>query len=448
MRYDRGGSGFEARSYAMAPTAPAPKLDLVMVFAAGAIAVEFLVSGNLLMWLGVPYTADGGLLFTKLHPGSYLSVAALVARLAQGLDPVSVLRRLLRCAPGLAFYIVSISLCIVYAAAATGAGGLVTLLDSFLPAGCLAAALADASAVQLRALGGLVMMLLMMNAVVGIAEAGVGAHFVPLAGNILELASEFRPTGLYDHPLTAAMATMMGVLLDCGGRFRAAGRVFYLATLTLFLFACGGRVALALAILAALVLAGRRAVRSVLRRNISIPILCAASAALVALSVASAAAVEAGLGARLIGHLYWDPSAQSRIGEFTVLQRLDTTQILFGARRADLIAMIEPLRLSIRVDVIENFWLLMFCTLGAVCFPVFVVGFMAFLMFLFRSGDVRARLIVVAFLLAASCSNSLGRKSTLLVMLVGCVAVSGGGWRAGRAARPGSSAPCMAPALA
>ena len=95
--------------------------------------------------------------------------------------------------------------------------------------------------------------------------------------------------------------------------------------------------------------------------------------------------------------------------------------MLFGARRVDTLALIEPLRLEYGVDVLENFWLLMFVSLGALCFTVFVAGMFALVRWLWLRSDTPNRMMIVALLLAASASNSLGRKSTLLLILVACV---------------------------
>jgi hypothetical protein len=138
------------------------------------------------------------------------------------------------------------------------------------------------------------------------------------------------------------------------------------------------------------------------------------------------------MAGRLQAHLYWDPSAQSRIDQFNILGRLSFDQILLGCRRADLLRLVEPLRLGYGVNAIEDFWLLIFATLGALCFPVFLIGMAALASGLWRAGDTRGRLMVVTLLVVASTSNSLGRKSILLMVLVACVAASGRGWAVAR----------------
>jgi hypothetical protein len=184
------------------------------------------------------------------------------------------------------------------------------------------------------------------------------------------------------------------------------------------LLAFGGRVALVLAVLAA---AGQYASRfaqrfanSVLAPvDLALPI--AATAAVLPLAWI---AIANGLADRLVAHLYWDPSAQSRVEEFRLLGLLRSEQILFGSSRADMTALLEPLRLAYGIDAIENFWLVMFVLLGALGFVVFILGMAALLQWLWYRTDAGGRVMLICLGLAASSSNSLGHKSPLLVMMV------------------------------
>jgi hypothetical protein len=53
------------------------------------------------------------------------------------------------------------------------------------------------------------------------------------------------------------------------------------------------------------------------------------------------------------------------------------------------------------------------------------------LRWLWRTGDRSGRLMVIILIATASTSNSLGRKSTLLMMLVACVVATAVGSRVG-----------------
>ena len=424
MRESGAAMAADASNAAGVGSAGYGSCNLVMFLSACALIFELTISGNTLMWLGIPYMTEGGEWIEKIHPGTYCSVLALMARLLQGGNPLRNGRRILWKAPELGLFLAAIFLCVAYAALATGPGGLITLIDTFLPAGMLAAALVEASPSARGMLNRLLSTLFLLNAVVALIESVAREHVIPIAGNVPELASEFRPTGLFDHPLTAAMSTMMGIFLHLGRRgFR--GRVpIYEAVLILSLFAFGGRIAILLTIAGCAYLCLPGLWRATLRHDVAPRAWISVCLAAVGVATAAVGAGATGISDRLLAHLYWDPSAQARIYQFDVLNHMDGLQLVFGARRMDLLALIEPLRLQYGADVIENFWLLMFCTLGALCFPVFVIGLLSLVRFMLRSANAYTRVMILSVMLAASCSNSLGRKSTLLVTLVGCVAAS------------------------
>jgi hypothetical protein len=133
------------------------------------------------------------------------------------------------------------------------------------------------------------------------------------------------------------------------------------------------------------------------------------------------ASANGGIGTRLSAHLYWDTSAQVRLSQFGILSLLTPRELLFGCGRTELLALIEPLRLSAHVGVIENFWLLALVTLGLIAYPIFVMSFVALIHRLWQLNDAPGKIMIMTFVCVASSSNSLGRKSTLLVALVACV---------------------------
>jgi hypothetical protein len=138
--------------------------------------------------------------------------------------------------------------------------------------------------------------------------------------------------------------------------------------------------------------------------------------------LAAGAALASGFGERLVGHLYWDPSAQVRMAQWSLLGELDMWQVVFGTPRDQLLLLINPLWLNSGVEVIENFWLLMFASLGVVGFPIFFAGFSALLAWCWRRSQATGRTLLIGVVLVASTSNSLGRKSILLVSLVAAIA--------------------------
>jgi hypothetical protein len=384
-----------------------------------ALASEFLLSGNVLEWLGIPYVEDGGPLAAKLSPGTYLAATSMCVRLMDGGNPLLTAWRVAMREKLLAGCLAGFAFCIVYVTCLHGPDGVIALLDTFLPAGMLCVALHDIAAPQAHRVAAILQVLFTVSAALTLGEAAFGATLIPVYGDGTG-AREFRPLALYDHPLTGAAATMLALRLAPPQHLvlrRHAYRLLLLAALISF----GGRAALAVSLAASLVLSVRALASRAWRRRVGMVHLLAPIIFLLAGAAVAVVIMTTGLADRLAEHLYWDNSAQARVGQFHLIGLLSPEQIVFGCRRADLIAMIEPLRLAYGVDVIENFWLLMFATLGALGFPVFLLSLVALLQWLWLRGSVDGRVMLVSLMLVASTSNSLGRKSTLLVMLAGCV---------------------------
>ncbi len=392
--------------------------DLAVRLAILAVLLELTVSANLLTLIGIPYVSDGGSLPVKLHPGTDLLVVAFLAAILH--------RRgwsVLMAAKLPVFFIASMIACLIYQSLLTGTGNLVVLLDTFLPAGLLAVVLSGATPLQLVPLRLSMQVLLAVTAVIALAETVAHATLIPLYLNEAAYhphTDDFRPTALFDHPLTGSVMAMLGLTLT---PTRGRLRLVYAGLMWASLLAYGGRVALASAL--AMVLGSQMAntARLVLNRDPAASrMLVAAGAALVLAALLGSLALAAGLGTRLAGHLYWDDSAQVRLAQWQLLDQLDGWQMLFGTRREDLLALLTPLRLGTGVEVIENFWLLMFVGLGALGFPLFVAGLAALLIWGWRRTRLQGRLLILGVMLVASTSNSLGRKSTILVCLVATIA--------------------------
>ena len=398
-------------------------ISVPVLLAIAAVAVEFCISANFLTWIGVAYVTDGGSLLEKIHPGSYLLCIAFMARAASQRRPNAVIWTLCGSDARLLLYFSCLASCLIYMLFTTGSGNVIVLLDTFLSAGMLACVIQDASPRELHVLLGVFRCGVCLNCVLALGEGIAHATLVPLYLNDVGYHAadgEFRPTGFYDHPLTGATMTLMGLPLAPSGRLR---RWAYLALATAALIAFGGRVAIAAAAAGAVSCVAMKFVDRVLHRDRwAMRVLLTYCVASLACAVMVITALEAGFGDRLLGHLYWDPSAQIRVAQWSLLGKLDAWQLVFGTARRDLLALLTPLWLQSGVEVIENFWLLMFVSLGIVGFPLFMLGFSALLAWCWQQTDMRGRVLLFSILIVLSTSNSLGRKSTLLVSLVAAIA--------------------------
>ena len=100
---------------------------------------------------------------------------------------------------------------------------------------------------------------------------------------------------------------------------------------------------------------------------------------------------------------------------------LDTRAWLFGTPIAETPDLIYRVGLDTALTDIENFWLLALINLGLVGFLIFAAGLACLLRHLWRVTSPWGRLSIVALILTASTSNSLGRKSNVLFVLTACV---------------------------
>ena len=323
----------------------------------------------------------------------------------------------------LALFLCGVAFCAIYAVATTGTGNVIVLLDTFFSGGMLALATGGLSDKERRQLRRVVQWLVIVNACIALGETMAQFHVVSVPNQAVENDREFRPTALYDHALTGAAVTMLGLWL--APRESGITRMCYVVVLGSALIAFGERAPFAVAAAAIFALSLRRHASGLRALRFTSADLGRLLGATVLLSIVGIIVLFAGYGTRLGAHLYWDESAQVRVSQFGILDSLSASELLFGCRRADLLALIEPLRLSSRVAVIENFWLFTFVALGALCFLVFALSVAALINWLWRRSEHSGRVMIVLFMLVASASNSLGRKSTLLMTLVACVMASG-----------------------
>jgi hypothetical protein len=404
----------------MARTEP---ISWPMTLAVFAIAVEFCVSANLLTWIGVPYVTDGGFLPEKIHPGTYLLCLAFVARVVNQVRPNDAFWQFLGGDGKLVMYFGSLAFCAVYMLLTTGSGNLIVLFDTFLPAGLLASVVCGASPRELRFLRSVFRFGICLNAIIALVEVATHATLVPLYLNKIEYQptdGEFRPIALYDHPLTGGVMTLIGLAVAPCGRW---WRLVYLFLCGAALIAFGGRVAGVAAVMSAVILAAVTFFGRALRRDrAAMTTLLYYGMTICACAATAMGCFAAGFGERLLRHLYWDQSAQVRVAQWKVFEDLTAWQIVFGTRRADLLALLSPLWLQSGVGVIENFWLLMFIGLGVVGFPIFIVAFSTLISWCWERTRLRGHVLLVSFVVVVSTSNSLGRKSTLLVGLIAATA--------------------------
>ena len=440
---------------ARAAPLPAPRIGFWL--ALSAVVLELVLPSNLLFVLGLDYAApsfQGGSVFAKFHPATYLLVlASTAAQLETAGSPDSPLA-IARRTPNLVLLLTMMLATSAFAMLSVGTSGTTVFIENYVTAGLLALVGAACRPAQRRLLGWVVVVVCVICAPLVLAENALQAHFIPyfVDGMILkDLPGQFRGAALFDHPLTAATITMMAIFLVAQGWRPAswrqsAARLAALALLGMAMIAYGGRTALvvtaagemALLVWAALrgLVAGRGAMRPVLLLLGTV----AASALIAYVLIATTP-----IGERLANSFYLDDSAKIRDVQWQVLNLMDLRQLLFGVPLAEQPQLTFQIGLAYAFADIENFWLLTFVSLGAIGFILYLAGFLPFLAHLWRISPGWGRLLLVCTILVASTSNSLGRKDNLLVLLTASLLAASAGLVAPASEKPASDPAASSP---
>ncbi len=393
--------------------------------------LQFTISSNLLFIVGVPYDVPGGLPIFKLHPATYLAVFALFLLLTRDGRPVRGYIRIAKTRPGLTIFIVAMGLCVIYSIASNGITGAATFIESYMSAWALAVVLETLSDRQTSQLRRLMVLMVTANVLIGLFEATMRFHLVPvyLDGEVLpDLRGEFRANALYDHPLTAAMVTQMGVFLLLGSHARAITKTAGLALLLVGLLAWGGRTAFVVTGLVLAAMGGLHVLRAIVRRTLGLTL----SISILAVAIATPILLfflltQTSVGERIAARFYFDDSAQGRALQWRLLSLIDTKEFLFGTSTVRLPQLAFVLGLQFPFEDIENPWLLAFLNLGLAGFIIYAVGLLPFIRHLWRVGSPTGRVMLVSVMLVTSTSNSLGRKSNILFLLTASIYATAAG---------------------
>ena len=399
------------------------------VVATVALIVELVISGNTLNVMGVDYGSPGGNPIVKLHPATYLVTLAafMVVLLARPAGSGAI--RLFRETPALASYLLLILFCAFYSITNVGFSGAAVYIESYISAGLLAIVLEAGSDRQKRTIGWWIIGFCLISIAISIGEGATQTHLIPMQiGNatpkeIAQESEDFRGSGLFGHPLTAALVTSMAIFMLLRMRMNNLLKAGLFTTLLIGLLSFGGRAALGMTLIILTGAAGVVILRGRVTRNLSLGFVGALAAALVILPPLILMIVTTtDIGERIITHLYLDDSADVRSTQWLVLNHLNLHDVLFGVPPERLDVLKYQIGLGSDTTDIENFWLLMFLNLGAIGFVVFLVALGLFIAHLGRTtAHPLGWMLLAVAIIVDSTSNSLGRKSPDLFYMVACM---------------------------
>ena len=383
------------------------------------LIVRLVLTQNMYLISGIDYVRPGGSPLIKVHLGTYLILfAACLWVLGVG---TKALGRHFHDHPSHLLFLSMMTLCMAHMVLNIGGdGALFVFVDTFICAGVVALLLTHASDDQRRVLAHVLLAVFVLNAIIAIGESVTHRTLVPRLDFPLDDAKvpidDWRGMALNDSSLSGAMMTQMGVFLVLAMRTRWTALL--LALLVFSLFSFGGRAALVVSIITLAMLLVGAIIRGLALRRLTRGIVTWFIGTSLAVPVLIGLALATSIGDRAITHMMLnDDSAMARDLAWNILGLLDSDKILFGSS----LQTVQDYINWLHVGEIENPWLDLFLTLGAVGSLYFLIGFVPFIVHLWRTGGLFGQLLVVTELIVASTSNSIGRKSPVLVVMVATI---------------------------
>jgi hypothetical protein len=389
--------------------------------AAVGIALSLLMSANLLVTAGIPYSVPYGPFVAKLHPGTYF-IAAAFLWLAFRQNPFASTVEFARRQPAaLALAAVALVM-LVYSVVSYGPSGAAFLIDTLLAPALLALVLDAAHPSARRRVFLMVVAIMAINAVIGLAEASAQARLIPfMRGDKLIVEDFFRATALQGHPLSNAVRTLV-VLLCCLSMIgrRGSGILVWLFIASLLAFGSRTGLVMAGALIGAW-FAGRffgslRLGGFDPRRHLPMAI-----GAVVGLFTLVGLAVFTNLGQRIFSLFFFDESAKARIIVLRIFDLLTPADLLLGIGPRKIEGVLFLLSRTSTVTDIENVWLLFIMQFGLLLTVLFTIAFAGLLYSLAQRQPVEIGLAVVGFAVFMISNNALASKTQDTVMFVATV---------------------------
>lgn len=412
-----------------------------------------LISSNLLVAVGIPYTLPYGSFIAKLHPGTYFILAAFLLLLLRA-NPVTSMLRFARRRPAAMIFAAAVVVMSAYTVASYGLSGAAFLVDTLLAPALLAIVLDHASPRARSTLFSAVVGIMAINSVLGLMEIATQARLIPyMRGDQLIVEDYFRATALQGHPLSNSLRTLVVMLcaLVMVGHRRSA--LFLTALLFTSLLAFGSRTGLVMAVLLGAAWLVPRSWTDIrihglaTRKRISTGFALLAGAAALGLFIAFG-----NLGERIFSLLYFDQSAQARVTALRAFSILSPSELWFGMGPSKIETVLFYLRQSSSVTDIENIWLVFTLQFGLLLTLMFAAALILFLWALARRSPWPVVLATIGFAVFVLSNNSLASKSQDMVVFVAAV-MTAPAWAsrearihrvqqflAGRYAFPGSAA--------
>lgn len=383
---------------------------LFNVIAAG-ILIRLFLSGYITEDI-FNYSSPGGTPILKIHPGSYLLMAAFVT-LAATKGVISFTLTRARSEPWVfQFFLITLFIAL-YELAKFGMSGLAYMVDALIIPPLTLMLLYYAAPKQRLGLTTLILNILFFNSLMAIAEFIVKIHFLP-AGP-LEGADYFRSTALLGHPLANALMTAPMLPLLFLMNWPVSRKLIYTCIYVISLLAYGARGAFGIGLMVfsigMLLSGGGLVLHRKLRLTTFLIIIFVVL--LISGSVISVLLFGTDFGARIVQKAYMDESAETRVLIFKIFDVLTFDQLWQGLPLSQVEVLQEKYDFF---RYLENFWIIMLIGMGIPSFCVFVVSFLWFCYALQKSQHILMTFSVLSFIAVASTNNSLTTKTPALMV--------------------------------
>lgn len=404
MRHSAAGSEQLPGSGARRHNAISLLLFLCIAFA---LLLRFTVSPQL-MNMVVNYTTEAGAFYEKLHFGT--DVIFLLTPIVLFSRPIVLVDDEIAKFKTLLVYSAIMLLLVPFLFATGRAGSSGFVIDTYLVAGAAGLITLAMGPEVRRALGDVILAMLILSAAIGIGEALTHTRLLPYP--LTEL--QFRPIGLSAHPLALGALCAMASGFVTLTRWPVWVRVCSIFVLFIGCAASGARTALLLhtAEIMALLLFTRWPQLS--RRHERQAKLITLAATAIGGTALITGLFSLGLLNRFNNTIF-DENFMARVTIYQVFSYVSWGDILFGMNANDLLAIVNQ---KLHLPYIESAPVVIILLFGlpiALLFTVVVFWLPARLL---TGTPLQAKLATIIFLLAALSNNTLSSKTPEMTMIV------------------------------
>jgi hypothetical protein len=359
---------------------------------------------------GVPYYHEGGNPVLKIHIYSYVLIFSSTWLILATTEKSLVFSNVVAKFRLFNVFLVSVVILTSYGLFSSGLGGLAFIIDTLFSSIIVMFFLAQLSMQNLIKTRQLLLLLIIANSLVALAEYIMGMNFIPREAPVWE----FRSWAFLSHPLnnsliTASLVIPLMMLID-----KPVNKMAFIVLMLMALLAFGGRSAFvitSLSLFFIFVHTLHAFFTGKLKVNRSYIFVFYVS--IFFLPLVMFVLFDYGFGERIFSSLTIDDSASTRFNVYDVFNLVSTHELLWGAGENLDYAVL----LYTGVSTIENFWIVFIMQFGLVFGGGFILVFITFLMLNFCK-DFYSTLSVFSFLLIASSNNSLSVKTPALFIFI------------------------------